>query len=267
MTQIENILTNDGATLAVHLDGPVGAPALTFTHSLATTSAMWAPQVAAFSDRFRIVRIDFRGHGGSSIAPAPGGFDRLAADVVAVWDALGITRSHYVGLSLGGIVGAALGLNHGDRLDRLVLADCRFDAVPGYLELWSKRRAQVDAGGTAAIAAEVLTTWLTPGTRATNPQLAAELCAGIEATQDDGWRNTVAMFPALDYKRRLGQIAAPTLFLCGSEDPVFQEMRDCAGRVPNARFEFVAGAAHLANLDQPQTFDQLLGQFLEEGTV
>ncbi|MFM5923492.1 MAG: alpha/beta fold hydrolase [Novosphingobium sp.] len=262
MTETLTIRTVDGASLAVYLDGPADAPVLTFTHSLAATSAMWAPQVQALAESFRIARIDFRGHGGSSIAPAPDGFGRLAADVVAVWDALGVARSHYVGLSLGGIVGAGLGLNHGERLDRLVLADCRFDAVPGYLELWRGRSAQVDAGGTQAIAAEILATWLTAETRAANPTLAAELLAGIEATDDNGWRNIVAMFPTLDYKKRLGEIDTPTMFLCGSEDVVCEEMRDCAGRVRDAQFSIIQGAAHVANLDQPQAFNELLAQFL-----
>jgi 3-oxoadipate enol-lactonase len=223
---------------------------------------MWKPQVQSFGDRFRIVRVDFRGHGGSSVAPAPDGFDRLAADVVAIWDALDIARSHYVGLSLGGIVGAALGLGHGDRLDRLVLADCRFDAAPGYLDMWRKRRAQVDQGGTKAIAAEVLATWLTPETRSAFPELAAEISAGIEATDDDGWRNIVQIFPTLDYKKRLDRIEAPTMFVCGSEDIVRGEMRECARLVPGAKFEILEKAAHIASLDQPQAFDRLLANFL-----
>lgn len=263
MTISRTIRTNGGAVLAVNLDGPDGAPALTFTHSLAASSAMWNPQVEAFKDRFRVLRIDFRGHGGSAITPAPDNFDSLAADVVEVWDALDIERSHYVGLSLGGIVGAGLALNHGDRLSRLVLADCRFDATPGYLELWAKRRAMVVAGGTQAIVGEILPTWLTPDTRTARPALAEELGRGIAATQDDGWLNTVAIFPTLDYKKRLREIEVPTMFLCGSLDPVCEEMRDCAGHVANARFEIVEGAAHLANLDQPHAFNAALASFLD----
>lgn len=262
MTEIRTVTTDDGASILVHLDGPVDAPALTFTHSLASSAAMWTPQVQSFGARFRIVRIDFRGHGGSSVEPAPDGFDRLAADVVAVWDALEIAKSDYVGLSLGGIVGAGLSLGHRDRLDRLVLADCRFDAPPSYLDMWNKRRTRVEEGGTAAISDEILATWLTPERRASSPQLAAELTAGMEATDDYGWRNIIRIFPNLDYKKCLDRIRTPTLFLCGSEDPVIGEMRDCARLVPNAQFDLVNGAAHLANLDQPQVFNERLAAFL-----
>jgi pimeloyl-ACP methyl ester carboxylesterase len=124
-TQVLNI---GDAQIAAVVDGCDGAPWLTLLHALATDHRLWDLQVAALSERFRVLRLDMRGHGASSIGVS-GAIDlaRLAADVRGVWDSLGIHRSSIMGLSIGGMIALELALDHGDRVERMVVADCRAD--------------------------------------------------------------------------------------------------------------------------------------------
>lgn len=263
MSETVDVAISDGAILKVWLDGPPDAPAVTFTHSLAASSSMWSAQVEAIKDHFRTVRIDFRGHGGSSIEPAPSDFARLVQDVVDVWDALSIVRSHYVGLSLGGIVGAGLALSHPDRLGQTIIADCRFDATEGYLANWAHRRQLLDEGGMAAIADYTLPTWLTSSHIRDDPALVERLRNDIMNTAPEGWINIVTIFPGLDYKRQLGAIPFPVALVVGSEDAVRTEMEDCAKLCPSSSFFEIAQAGHLANVDQPAKFNKIMIDWLE----
>ena len=118
----------NGCRLNYRIDGPDGAPWITFSNSLATDLHLWDGQVALLADRYRILRYDTRGHGKS--APAPGAYDfaALESDVIGLWDALGIARSHYVGLSLGGSTGIGLAIHYPDRMASLSACDCRVTA-------------------------------------------------------------------------------------------------------------------------------------------
>ncbi|MCZ6764371.1 MAG: alpha/beta fold hydrolase, partial [Alphaproteobacteria bacterium] len=98
----------NGISIAYELAGPREAPVVVFSHSLATNSAMWSPQFEALQETYRVLRYDTRGHGQTS-APA-GAYDlqMLAADAVALLDALDMARVNWVGLSMGGMIGQVM---------------------------------------------------------------------------------------------------------------------------------------------------------------
>src|SRR5271154_2199659 len=105
-----------GRNIAFDLVGPAGAPVVCMTHSLASDGGMWAEQVPALlAGGFRVLRIDMRGHGGSDAVAGPYTMSQLAGDVAAVLDALGFAKVHYIGLSIGGMIGQALALEHASR--------------------------------------------------------------------------------------------------------------------------------------------------------
>jgi len=107
----------DGRNIAYDLVGPAGAPVVCMTHSLASDGGMWAEQVPPLlAAGFRVLRIDMRGHGGSDPVAGDYTMSQLAADVAGVLDKLGIPRVHYIGLSIGGMLGQAFALEHGARL-------------------------------------------------------------------------------------------------------------------------------------------------------
>src|SRR5580692_11461110 len=89
-------------TVHVQVAGPEGAPPLLLLHSLGTSLHVWDAQAAALSPLFRVIRPDMRGHGLTTVTPGPYSLHGLAADALAVLDALGIARAHVGGLSIGG---------------------------------------------------------------------------------------------------------------------------------------------------------------------
>ncbi|HKD77970.1 MAG TPA: alpha/beta fold hydrolase, partial [Ktedonobacterales bacterium] len=104
-------------------DGPPEAPLVVLSNSLGTDHTMWEPQLAAFTRQFRVLRYDGRGHGASAVPPGPYTIADLGEDVIHLYDALGVKRAHYCGLSMGGMVGMWLAAHAPERVDRLVLCN------------------------------------------------------------------------------------------------------------------------------------------------
>jgi 3-oxoadipate enol-lactonase len=220
--------------------------------------------VAALAERFRVLRVDFPGHGASPPPLGPLSTRRLAGQVLDVWDALGVARSHVAGLSLGGMTALELGLMAPQRVGALVAADCRADAPDFFRDLWTERQARVLEGGLAAIVAPTVASWLTPQTRETRRYLVAEVEAMILATSPGGYLSATAALQALDVKPRLGGMTRRVTFLCGDADGAHPaEMRSMAEVTPGSVYVEIAGAAHLSNLEQPEAFTARLIDALE----
>ncbi|MBT7758044.1 MAG: alpha/beta fold hydrolase, partial [Rhodospirillaceae bacterium] len=129
----------NGIDLYYEVSGTAGGPWLTFSNSLRTDHTMWAPQVPEFSRDFRVLTYDVRGHGQSEATEGPYSADLLCRDLTGLWDHLGIAKSHFVGLSLGGMTGMRLGMEFADYIDKLVICDCRGDSPPEILASWKDR--------------------------------------------------------------------------------------------------------------------------------
>src|SRR5712691_5231933 len=151
----------DGCPLNVEIEGPAQAPVLMLSNSLGTDLHMWDGQVKPFTERFRLIRYDRRGHGKSAVPPGPYSLERLGRDVLGILDRLGIERIDWCGLSMGGMVGQWLGANAGGRIRRLVLANtsCHYPVK----DPWNERIALVHRSGIAAIADATLGRWFTQG--------------------------------------------------------------------------------------------------------
>ncbi|HEX5407563.1 MAG TPA: 3-oxoadipate enol-lactonase [Pseudonocardiaceae bacterium] len=229
-------------------DGPV----LVAGSSLGTTMRMWDPQYAALAERFRVVRYEHLGHGGSSVPPGPYTVDRLADAVLSLVDDLRIDRFHYLGLSLGGMVGMTIASRLPDRVDRLALM-CTSAYLPP-ADSWLDRAATVRAEGTAAITEGAIGRWFTPAFTDTDPYTAM-----LAATPDEGYANCCEAIAAMDLRPALGRITASTMVIAGSSDPATppEHGRLIADTVPGARFELV-DAAHLANVERPAEVTALL---------
>ena len=105
------------------LEGPTGAPVITLSHSLATDLSMWDPQAKALATRFRVLRYDTRGHGGTDAPAGAYSLTQLADDARGLLKALGIARTHWVGLSMGGMIGQTLALSTPEILQSVSLCD------------------------------------------------------------------------------------------------------------------------------------------------
>lgn len=123
MKELNFVTAGDGTRIAYRFDCEAGKPVLVLSNSIATTLNMWDMQVDELAKHFRVLRYDFRGHGGSSVPAGAYSLDRLGRDVIELLDALGIERAHFLGLSLGGFVGQWLGIHAPERIDRLILSN------------------------------------------------------------------------------------------------------------------------------------------------
>lgn len=250
-------------TLNHAVDGPLDAPAILFSNSLGANLSMWQPQVDFFADRYRVVRYDQRGHGASAVPPGPYSFAGLGDDVLALADALGIERFHFVGLSMGGMTALGLALDHPERLLSVTAANCVAGFPPAGRQTWDERIAAVRAHGLEPLLDATLERWFTAPTRAAQPARMEAVRAMVAATPLEGYLGCCGAIKALDYAARLGEIRVPLLFVAGTHDAgtPAAAMREMQAAVAGSEYVEL-DAAHVSNLEQPAAFNAALDAFL-----
>lgn len=235
-------------------DGPPAAPVLVLASSLGTTHEMWDANVEALTRRFRVLRYDHRGHGGTAVPEEPFAVADMADDVVELLDDEGIDRVTFCGLSLGGAVGQSLARRHGERVERLVL--CCTAAKFGEPAGWEERARTAREQGLGAIADAVLERWFTGAQRERQPELVAGFHERFRATPVEGYARCCEALRDWDFRSELAAIETPTVCVAGAEDPSTPpaELELLAHEIPDARLVVLPDAAHLANLAQPELF-------------
>jgi len=247
------------------VDGPAEAPWVTLVTGIANDTTMWAGQVKVLAGRFRVLRYDLRGQGQSEASPPPYSIEQLSGDLVALWDMLGIVRSHVVGLGLGSCVAMRTAIDHPGRIDRLAPTCCRAKMTPQFAEMWHKLIDSVKQGGVEAIVEHTAQRWFSDAFKAANPQVLDGVRAMIRGTSRDGYLGCVGAFLGLDLEAHLERIQSPTCFIGGAEDRIGgpeDVMRAMAEKVPGARYVAVPGAAHIANLQNEAGYNAALLEFL-----
>jgi 3-oxoadipate enol-lactonase len=256
------ILHANGIDIRYDIQG--SGPWLTLSHSLGTDLSMWDDQMAALTPRFRVLRFDARGHGGSSAAAVPYDFPMLTADVLGLLDALGVDTTHFIGISMGGMIAQYLALAAPTRIDRLVLASTTSRYPPEAKAIWQQRIAAVTASGVEPLVASTLERWFTPPYRTARPDMMARIGGLIRATPAAGYVGCCHAISNLTTTSALPRLARPTLVIAGADDvgtpPAMG--REIADAIPGARFESIAGASHLCSVEQSPTFNRLLLDFL-----
>ena len=250
----------NGTELYYELHGSEGAPWLIFSHSLACTVRMWDPQIAAFKDRYRILAYDMRGHGQSAAPAGPYTLDMLADDVLALMKELRIQRARYVGLSIGGMIGQHLALKEPGRFERMVLADTGHTQTPETLKQWEERIRIAQAQGMKPLVAGTMERWFTPAFRET-PQ-AKRIAELIAATPVPGYVGCAQAIMKLNTTARLKDIKLPVLAITGEADAAAAGTRYIGEHLPGAKFVNIPQAAHIANIEQAEKFNQALRDFL-----
>ena len=243
----------DGYQLNVEVEGPANAPALMLSNSLGTTLQMWDPQVNPFTEHFRLIRYDRRGHGKSAVPPGPYSMERLGRDVLGILDRLGIEKIDWCGLSMGGMVGQWLGANAPDRVRRLVLSStsCYYPVK----EPWNERIALVRQNGVASLADAMMLRWFTKGFIEQEPAAVARVKAMMVTTPDAGFIANCEAVRDMDHRDILARIKAPTLIIAGRHDvatPV-EAGEYIRSHIPGAALT-ILDAGHISNVEQASDF-------------
>jgi 3-oxoadipate enol-lactonase len=257
------ITTDDGCCLAWRADGPVDAPPLLLSNSLGTSMAMWDAQIEALSSHFRVIRYDSRGHGQSDAPAGAYSMDRLGRDAVALLDRLGIEKTHFCGLSKGGMVGQWLAARAPDRVERLVLANT--SAYMGPPEAWQSRINAVLSDGMEWLAEASIGRWFTPAFVEREPERIEPIRKMLLATNPVGYAGCCAAIRDMDLRPFAICNQLPTLVIAGSQDPAtpLEHSAFLVDRAANARLEIVP-AAHLSNVEAPEVFASLVLGFLRQ---
>lgn len=235
-----------------------GERVVVLSGSLGSTLEMWEPQLSSLRRRFKVLRYDQPGHGGSDLLeePAIAAFARRLAELL---DGLGLDRVLFCGLSLGGAVGMRLALDRPELIDRLAL--CCTAARFGTPEFWDGRIAKTRAGGVAAVAEPVLERWFTPGFP--DLQRYREM---LLATPSEGYAHCCEALRDWDVRGQLADVRAPTICIAGAQDPSTppEQLAAIAGEISGARLVVIDDARHLVNIERADAFnDALLEHFVE----
>src|SRR6516165_10128390 len=225
-----------GRRLYFDIVGAEDGPVVCITHSLASDSGMWAEQLPPLlSAGFRVLRIDMRGHGGSDPAAGDYTMSALAADVAAVLDALAIPRVHFIGLSIGGMLGQAFALEHGGKLASAMWCDTLPSSPAGAPEVWQQRVDTVrGANSLTPLADPTIERWLTAEVKQNRPGRWRQIRDTIIGTSPAGYLGCVAAIRNFDFVARLPSVKLPVLVVCGADDAgtPAPENRRLAGLVP-----------------------------------
>ncbi|HLY46492.1 MAG TPA: alpha/beta fold hydrolase [Stellaceae bacterium] len=261
------LLQLHGRNIAYDLVGPEDAPTVCITHSLASDGGSWAEQVPALlQGGFRVLRLDMRGHGGSDPVSGDYTMAALADDVAAALAVLAIPRVHYIGLSIGGMIGQAFALAHGERLISALWCDTLPASPTGADDIWAERLKTVrGANSLAPLADATVERWLTADFKAKHPGRWAQIRDTVIGTTPAGYLGCCAAILDFDFAPRLPALRLPTLVLCGSDDAgtPAAENRRLAGLVPGARYEEMPGCLHFPNVEMPDPFNRIMLGWLE----
>jgi 3-oxoadipate enol-lactonase/4-carboxymuconolactone decarboxylase len=252
----------DFGQLYYRLEGAEGKPVLVLVHALGLDHGMWEPQVEALAPHFQLLRLDIRGHGASSVASGDATIEAIGGDVLAVADALGLTKFAFCGLSIGGMAGQWLAVHAPDRLTHLVLANTTARvADPSLME--TRRRAVLDSG-MSAIVDSVMGRFFSDVSTSRRSPAVSNARRVLLATNPQGYAACCAAVRDMDQRADVSRITTPTLIISGDRDvsmPWPEHGQLLASSLPDALVVRL-DAAHLSNVERPRAFSAAVFHFL-----
>ena len=250
--------------IRVSYDVKGDGPWLILSHSLGCDMAMWQPQFESLARWYRVVRYDTRGHGRTEAPDSPCSLDLLADDVKALCDALGIAKGHFVGLSMGGMIGQTVALRYPDLLLSLALASTTSHYGAAALPFWQTRSQSALSAGMGPLVAPTIERWFTAPFRDAQPDFIRRVEHWILDTPARGYANACLAIAPIDTTVRLGSLSIPVLVMVGAEDtatpPAMAKL--IHANVRHSRLVVLSSAAHMASIEQADSFNGALLDFL-----
>ena len=259
------IIAANGIKMNYEISGKEGAPVVVLSHSLGSSLIMWGPQMESLRTHFQVLRYDTRGHGGTESPAGSYTLEMLGEDAVALLDALKMKRVHFVGLSLGGMIGQYLGLNHAARLRSLVLCSTAAALPPDAQPLWDERIETARTKGLQALVDATLERWFTSAYLRKNAPMLGIIRRQFLATAPEGFIGCCEAIRRLSYLDRLPEIKIPAAILVGEDDPgtPVSASQAIQGKITGSKLVVLPAAKHLANIEKAEVFNSALLGFLK----
>lgn len=246
--------------------GPTDAPAIILLHGIGSSAEAMRAQIDEFAQDLRVLAPDAPGYAESADPPSAPGIDGYVDTAAALLDAERLDNVMMLGVSWGGVVATAFALRYPDRVHALVLADTSRGSGRDADRATAMRRrgdelTRLGAKDFAALRAPRLLSPAAP--RELVHSVAANMAAAIRMP---GYAYAAASMADTDHTELIGQLRVPTLILVGEADTVCppSEARAIADAIPGSRLAVIPHAGHLANQEQPASFNAAVRAFLAE---
>jgi 3-oxoadipate enol-lactonase len=251
--------------IAINYDVQGGSgPWVVMSHSLACALGMWAPQVEALKANYRVLCFDTRGHGASDAPAGAYTLQQMADDLHGLLAALQVERPHFVGLSMGGMIGMTFALQHPGVFRSLVLCDTTSRYPPELRGVWEERIKTATTKGMEPLVEPTLQRWFTAQFLAQRPPAVERVAHMIRNTPPQGYVGCCHAIPKIDLTGRLWSLDCPVQVIVGEQDagtPVAMA-REIHEATPGSELVIIPNASHLSNLEQPEAFNRALLDFL-----
>ena len=254
----------DDIEINFKLSGNATGPVVAMSHSLGSSLIMWNPQMQALEENFHVLRFDTRGHGGTTATSGPYTMDLLVKDAMTLLDALELDQVHWVGLSMGGMIGQGLALEAPERLLSLSLCDTMAVIRDETKAMWQNRIQSGEQFGMGRLVDFAMERWFTESYRSSGGVEYEEIRSQFLATSVAGYVGCCHAIYNLNYLDQLKRIQLPTHIIVGDEDlatPV-SESTALRERIAGSSMDIISGAAHLSNIEQAEQFNESLLGFL-----
>jgi 3-oxoadipate enol-lactonase len=250
--------------LSVQVFGERSLPAVVLLHSIATRGALWSPQTTLWSSHFHLIVPDLPGHGDSPAAAGLTTLEDYAGAINDLLDDLGVRRAAMVGISLGGMIAQAYALRFPQRLSALVLAQTLARVNPEAAAQWELRKRTARELGMRVQVQPTLQRWFTADFLRAAPMTVEWVGNMIASTSTDGYEAAAGAIQHLNFFEQLAGLSVPTLVVAGADDVAASPAiaQALCGKIPGAQLAIVERAAHLANVEQPIVFAEVVGGFL-----
>ena len=253
------VITNSGYDIGYEEAGSGSATSIVFLHGVGSDKSVWRRQLAHFGQTRRAIAFDYPGYGDSGPAPEGATREDYADAIISAMDKLGVDRAHVCGLSLGGVIAIAMHHADADRCASLILADT-FAVHPEGRAIYERSVAgSRDLPAMAEARVDVLLAQpADPGTR-------REVVETMSRIDPAAYRIGAEAVWLANQRNRAEAIRVPTLIICGEEDKVTPPVlsHELQSMIPGSRLEIIPRAGHLTNLEKPDAFNSIVGQFLK----
>lgn len=256
-------LTANGIDIHYTIEGE--GPVVTMSHALGCNLTLWDEQVRALSARYRVLRYDTRGHGQTSVPPGVYSLEQMADDLHGLLTGLGVTATHFLGISLGGMIGQIFALKYPSMTRSLILSSTTSRYPAAARSVWTERIRTIETNGMEPLIEPALDRWFTAPFRERRQDVMDRVRTMIRSTPPQGYIGCCYAIPMIDVTDRLGEIRCPALVIAGENDPgtPVAMAREISSAIPSSELAILPSASHLCNLEQAEAFNRALLGFLD----